>query len=82
MSKVTPLKWAEPAGGVGVLKADVSSPVEGWGASNEVARNVVQSCKGCRNWGGGGVCAPVNTRVINGTQEVTRPCVTPDDVSG
>lgn len=28
------------------------------------------------------VCAPVNTQVINGTEEVTRPCVTPDDVSG
>lgn len=27
------------------------------------------------------VCAPVNTQVINETGEVTRLCVTPDDVS-
>lgn len=31
MSKVTPLKWAGPAGGWGALKADVRSPVEGGG---------------------------------------------------
>lgn len=30
----------------------------------------------------GRVCAPVNTQVINETEEVTRPCVTSDDVSG
>lgn len=39
----------------------------------------MRSCKGHRN---GSVCAPVNTRVINETEEVTRPRVTQDDVSG
>lgn len=30
----------------------------------------------------GRVCTSVNTHVINETEEVTRLCVTPDDVSG
>lgn len=50
------------------------------GRLTKEGRNVVRRCERVQELGR--VCAPVNTHVINETEEVTRLCVTPDDVSG
>lgn len=49
-------------------------------AANEGGQNVVRSCERVQELGR--MCAPVNAQVINETEEVSRPCVTPDDVNG